>query len=161
MSEPEPETERGNDAEIPVRPLTFEEFLVALPTDDKYKQYLDKGGQNPPKGLIPPETPMNTMRERLAARGRLNKFEADAARRRRMRALNPQILTDDVYRARQRLAGQRVLDKYVGKNIPKLTGVEHSNPTIEAAGGRIGMEVAKPIPPRVNTDKEVRVNTPL
>lgn len=157
----EPEPERGNDAEIPVRPQTFQEFFDALPETSEYKTYIQRGGQNPPKGLIPAGTPMNTMRERLAARGRLDRFEAEAARRRRQRALNPQVLTDDVYRMRQRLAAQRVLDKYVGSNIPKLTGVEHSNPTMEAAGGNLGMMIAKPIPPRVNTDKEVRDNTPL
>jgi hypothetical protein len=165
------EPERGNDAEIPVRPLTFEEFFDALPETDEYKRYIKSGGQNPPEGLIPAGTPMNTMRERLAARGRLDRFEAEAARRRRERALNPQVLTDDVYRARQRLAAQRVLDQYVGFNIPKLTGVEHSNPTMEAAGGKIGMMVKLPQRPIarnpsgtfevVNTDKEVRDNTPL
>tara|TARA_R100000278_G_C5470520_1_gene164292 strand:+ start:266 stop:661 length:396 start_codon:yes stop_codon:yes gene_type:complete len=130
--EPEPEPERGNDPEIPVRP---------------------------------------TLRERLAAVGRLDRFEAEAARRRRQRALNPQVLTDDVYRARQRLAAQRVLDQYVGFNIPKLTGVEHHNPTMEALGGKLGMTINLPQRPIardasgsfafVDTDKEVRDNTPL
>lgn len=159
--EAQPEPERGNDPEIPVRPLTFEEFLTALPETSEYKTYLQKGGQDPPSELIPAGTPMNTMRERLAAHGRLDRFEAEAARRRRQRALNPQILTDDVYRMRQRLAAQRVLDQFVGKNIPKLTGVEHSNPTMESLGGKIGMRISKPIPARVDTDKEVRENTPL
>jgi hypothetical protein len=153
-AQPQPEPERGNDAEIPIRPLTFEEFKK-----EEYKKYIDKGGQNPK--FIPAGTPMNTMRERLAARGRLDQFEAQQARRRRARAMNPQIEVDDVYRARQKLAAQRVLDKFVGKNIPKLTGVEHSNPTMESLGGKLGMRIAKPISARVNTDKEVRDNTPL
>jgi hypothetical protein len=157
----EPEPERGNDAELAIRPLTFNEFFTALPETSEYKRYIDRGGTDPPDSLIPAGTPMNTMRERLAARGRLDRFEAEAARRRRQRALNPQVLTDDVYRVRQRLAAQQVLDQFVGKNIPKLTGVEHSNPTMESLGGIIGMRIAKPIPARVDTDKEVRDNTPL
>ena len=154
--EPQPPTqERGTDAEIPVRPLTFEEFKK-----DEYKKYIDKGGQNPK--FIPPSVPMNTMRERLSSVGRLDQFEAQQARRRRQRAMNPQILTDDVYRVRQRLAAQRVMNSMMGgRNIPKLTGEGHSNPTMEALGGKLGMRIAKPIPARVDTDKEVRDNTPL
>ena len=82
----------------------------------------------------------DTLRERLASVGRLDQFEARQAGRRRERALNPQILTDDVYRARQRLATQRVLEEYLRPNTiqPKLTGEGNPNPSVEAMGGRIG-----------------------
>ena len=115
--------------------------------------------------------PMGTMRERLDAVGRLEAFEAAGARRRRQRVLNPQILTDDVYRARQRLAAQRVMDFYTGGiTIPKLTGEEHHNPSFEAMGGQIGRMVVKAPRPIardasgnfsfVDTNKEVVENTP-
>ena len=139
MSEPEPQPEpvgtqvRGGYTEADRR---------------RYEEIIARGGQNPPRELIPPETPMNTLRERLQAFGRLERFEADRARRRRERALNPQVMTDDVYRARQRLAFQQVLNQYTGGiNIPKLTGERHSNPTMEAKGGKVGIEIDRPVRP--------------
>jgi len=146
--EPEPEPDRGTDAEAQVRPLT----------------------RNPSE--IPSDTPMGTLRERLDSVGRLAAFEAAGARRRRQRALNPQVLTDDVYRARQRLMAQKVINEYAGgRTISKLTGEEHSNPTVEAMGGQIGRMVVKAPRPIardasgnfvfVDTNKEVVENTPL
>lgn len=83
----------------------------------------------------------DTLRQRLASVGRLDQFEAGQARRRRERDLNPEILTDDVYRARQRLATQRVLNEYLLRPDtiqPKLTGEGNPNPSVEAMGGRVG-----------------------
>lgn len=82
----------------------------------------------------------DTLRARLASVGRLDQFEAGQARRRRERDLNPEILTDDVYRARQRLATQRVLNEYLRPETvqPKLTGEGNPNPSMEAMGGRVG-----------------------
>ena len=93
---------------------------------------------------------VGTLRERLDARGRLEEFERRLAERRRERVRNPQIETDDTYRARQRLNSQRVLNQHFGEVIPPstLTGFLHHNPSIEAMGGQIGrmlMRAPRPI----------------
>lgn len=87
----------------------------------------------------------DTLRERLASVGRLDQFEARAGQRRRERALNPQILTDDVYRARQRLATQQVLNQYLRPQTaqPKLTGEGNPNPSMEAMGGKVGSKITR------------------
>tara|TARA_R100001480_G_scaffold138109_2_gene135207 strand:+ start:1774 stop:2196 length:423 start_codon:yes stop_codon:yes gene_type:complete len=115
-----------------------------------------RAGGNPRREDIPAGTPMNTLRERLDAFGRLERFEAEGARRRRERALNPEILDEDTYRARQRLAGQMVLNKFMGgMNIPKLTGEGHTNPTVEARGGKIGSAVSQATPVGINVQAEL------
>ena len=150
MSEPEPQS--SSPARAGGRAYTEADRR-------RYEEIIARGGQNPPRELIPPETPMGTMRERLQAFGRLERFEAEGARRRRERALNPQVMTDDVFRARQRLAFQQVLDQYTGGiNIPKLTGEGHTNPTVEAVGGKVGMAVRRPIPAGVDTDRAIEEN---
>ena len=123
-----------------------------------------------------PPTQGTTLRERLDSVGRLEQFDAQQAQRRRQRDLNPQLLTDDVYRARQRLAAQQVMDKFIGgMNIPRLTGEGHFNPSIEAAGGQIGVMLRRNsgmLPPMarnpatqqlqvVDTNTEVARVTPL
>ena len=112
----------------------------------------------------------DTLRERLASVGRLDQFEAKAGQRRRERALNPQILTDDVYRARQQLATQQVLNQYLRPQTvqPKLTGEGNFNPSVEAMGGKVGrMTRLAPRPiardasgsfARVDTDAEVQAS---
>lgn len=93
---------------------------------------------------------VGTLRERLDARGRLEEFERRLAERRRERIRNPQIETDDTYRARQRLNSQRIINHYFGEVIPPstLTGFLHHNPSVEAMGGQIGrmlMKAPRPI----------------
>mgnify|MGYP003631418624 CR=1 FL=1 len=106
--------------------------------------------------------PLGTLRERLAARGRLDDFERRLADRRIERFRNPQIETDDTYRARQRLNAQRVINQYFGAVMPPstLTGFLHHNPTVEALGGKIGMSIAKPIADAIDTDEEVKNTIP-
>jgi len=109
-----------------------------------------------------------TLRERLAARGRLEEFERRLADRRRERIRNPQLETDDTYRARQRLNSQRVINQYFGEaGMPSaLTGFLHHNPTLEAMGGQIGRMINLPVQPLarlptgsfavVDTDAEIQ-----
>lgn len=111
---------------------------------------------------------MGTLRERLNARGRLEEFERRLADRRRERIRNPQIETDDTYRARQRLNSQRVINQYFGQaGMPSaLTGFLHHNPTLEAMGGQIGRMIDLPVRPLardatgsfsfVDTDEEIQ-----
>jgi len=111
---------------------------------------------------------LGTLRERLAARGRLEEFERRLADRRRERVRNPQIETDDTYRARQRLNSQRVINQYFGEaGMPSaLTGFLHHNPTLEAMGGQIGRMINLPVQPLarlptgtfavVDTDAEIQ-----
>lgn len=102
----------------------------------------------------------DTLRERLASVGRLDQFEARAGQRRRERALNPQILTDDVYRARQQLATQQVLNQYLRPQTaqPKLTGEGNPNPSMEAMGGKVGSKITRQDLGGVNTDAEVQAS---
>ena len=87
-----------------------------------------------------PETLTETLRARLARRGRLERFEEDLARRRRERFRNPQLAYDDEYRVRQRLAAQQVFNQMFGVASPPviLTAEFHHNPSFSAMGGRVG-----------------------
>jgi hypothetical protein len=99
---------------------------------------------------------LGTLRERLAAVGRLEDFERRLAERRRARWANPQLETDDTYRARQRLNSQRVLNQYFGvADAPTmLTGFLHHNPSVEAMGGHIGRMIARPARPLVRDEDD-------
>ena len=99
---------------------------------------------------------LGTLRERLDARGRLEEFERRLAERRRARVVNPQLETDDTYRARQRLNSQRVINQYFGiADAPTiLTGFLHHNPSVEAMGGRIGRMIARPARPLVRDEDD-------
>ena len=160
MSEPEPQSEPEPEV-VGTQVRNPRAGGRAYTEEDRrrYEEYIARGGNNPRREDIPPEMPMNTMRERLQAFGRLERFEVEGARRRRQRALNPQIMTDDVYRARQRLALQQVLDQYTGGiNIPKLTGEGHTNPTVEAMGGKVGGAVTRRDLGGVDTEQEVQAS---
>jgi len=106
---------------------------------------------------------LGTLRERLDARGRLEEFERRLAERRRARVANPQLETDDTYRARQRLNSQRVINHYFGEAIPPsmLTGFLHHNPSLEAMGGQIGRMITRPARPlaRDEDDRFIVVDT--
>jgi len=93
----------------------------------------------------PQQAEGDTLRERLQSVGRLAEFEARSARRRRQRALNPQLLTEDVMRARQRMEAQKVFSEYLRPQTaqPKLTGEENPNPTMEERGGKVGMAITR------------------
>ena len=95
---------------------------------------------------------LGTLRERLDARGRLEEFERRLAERRIERVRNPQIETDDTYRARQRLNSQRLINHYFGEVIPPstLTGFLHHNPSLEAIGGQIGRMINRAPRPLAN-----------
>lgn len=99
---------------------------------------------------------LGTLRERLDARGRLEEFERRLAERRRQRIANPQIETDDTYRARQRLNSQRVINHHFGIADPPtmLTGFLHHNPSLEAMGGQIGRMIARPARPLVRDEDD-------
>tara|TARA_R110000744_G_scaffold342448_1_gene447582 strand:+ start:227 stop:667 length:441 start_codon:yes stop_codon:yes gene_type:complete len=92
---------------------------------------------------------LGTLRQRLDARGRLEEFERRLADRRRARFANPQLETDDTYRAYQRLNSQRVINHNFGISDPPsmLTGFLHHNPSLEAMGGQIGRMIARPARP--------------
>tara|TARA_R110000823_G_scaffold219952_1_gene348723 strand:+ start:5078 stop:5512 length:435 start_codon:yes stop_codon:yes gene_type:complete len=106
---------------------------------------------------------LGTLRQRLEARGRLAEFERRLAERRRARVANPQLETDDTYRAYQRLNSQRVLNQYFGvSDAPvTLTGFLHHNPSVEAMGGQIGRMIARPARPiaRDEDDRFIVVDT--
>ncbi len=106
---------------------------------------------------------LGTLRERLHARGRLEDFERRLAERRRARVANPQLETDDTYRARQRLNSQRVINQYFGQSgMPSaLTGFLHHNPSLEAMGGQIGRMINLPVRPlaRDEDDRFIVVDT--
>jgi len=88
-----------------------------------------------------PESATETLRQRLDRRGRLERYEADLARRRRQRYLNPELGFDDEYRVRQRLAAQKVFNQFFGEaqRMPVILTAEfHHNPSFSAMGGRIG-----------------------
>tara|TARA_R100001509_G_scaffold135189_1_gene88925 strand:+ start:154 stop:534 length:381 start_codon:yes stop_codon:yes gene_type:complete len=86
------------------------------------------------------ESATESLRQRLARRGRLERYEEDLARRRRERFRNPQLAYDDEYRVRQRLAAQKVFNQFFGVADPPtiLTAEHHHNPSFSAMGGRIG-----------------------
>lgn len=86
-----------------------------------------------------------TLRARLARRGRLERYEEDLARRRRERWRNPQLAYDDEYRVRQRLAAQKVFNQMFGVAAPPviLTAEYHHNPSFSVEGGRIGQAQKK------------------
>jgi len=86
------------------------------------------------------ESATESLRQRLARRGRLQRYEEDLARRRRERWRNPQLEYDDEYRVRQRLAAQKVFNQFFGVADPPviLTGEHHHNPSVSVMGGRIG-----------------------
>lgn len=88
-----------------------------------------------------PESMTETLRQRLDRRGRLERYEADLARRRRQRYLNPELGFDDEYRVRQRLAAQKVFNQFFGEaqRMPVILTAEfHHNPSFSAMGGRVG-----------------------
>jgi hypothetical protein len=87
-----------------------------------------------------PEAATETLRQRLARRGRLQRYEEDLARRRRERWRDPQLAFDDEYRVRQRLAAQKVFNQFFGvADTPViLTAEHHHNPSFSVEGGRIG-----------------------
>ena len=115
---------------------------------------------------------LGTLRERLAARGRLEDFERRLAERRRERIRNPQIETDDTYRALQRLNSQKVINQYFGiSGMPSaLTGYLHHNPSVEAMGGHIGRMINLPVKPLardesgsfafVDTEEQIKKSIP-
>ena len=76
------------------------------------------------------ESATESLRQRLARRGRLERYEEDLARRRRERWRNPQLAFDDEYRVRQRLAAQKVFNQLFGVADPPtiLTAEHHHNP---------------------------------
>ena len=126
-----------------------------------------------------PEPEPQTLRDRLrGARGgsRVERYERVFADRRRERFRDPQVLEDDVYRAKQRVASAMVFNHYLGINSapPRLTGEGHNNPTVEASGGFMGTTFGGPLhqAPRpiarspysgrfglVDTGKEIRDST--
>jgi len=87
-----------------------------------------------------PESATESLRARLARRGRLQRYEEDLARRRRERWRDPQLAYDDEYRVRQRLAAQMVFNQFFGiADTPViLTAEHHHNPSFSAMGGRVG-----------------------
>jgi hypothetical protein len=119
-----------------------------------------------------PESATESLRQRLARRGRLQRYEEDLARRRRERWRNPQLEIDDTYRARQRLAAQKVFNQFFGVYDPPviLTGEHHHNPSVSVRGGRMGAMID--LAPRplardeddrfviVDTDAEIKKNIP-